>query len=41
MIWSYCTHCWDRTMQLFVRDEGKFEVYKCETCGNYHKIAVR
>jgi len=40
-IWSYCQVCMDRTLQLFLRDEGKFEVYKCETCGVCHQYAVR
>ena len=40
-IWAYCVHCWDRTNQQFIRNEGIFEVYQCETCHNYHKVAVR
>jgi len=40
-IWSYCVHCWDRTMQKFVRDEGKYEVYLCDTCKSKHRVAVR
>jgi len=40
-IWSFCQVCMDRTHQLFVRDEGKFEVYQCEICHIFHKVAVR
>lgn len=41
VIWTYCPTCWDRTEQVFEGDEGKFEVYRCKTCGIIHKIAVR
>lgn len=40
-IWAYCPICWDRTAQVYEGDEGKFECYRCETCGTIHKIAVR
>ena len=41
VIWAYCPICWDRTEQVFEREEEKFEVYRCKTCGIIHKIAVR
>lgn len=41
VIWAYCTICWSRTYQVFVRDEGVYEVYRCDTCGQEHRIAVR
>jgi hypothetical protein len=40
-IWSYCVHCWDRTQQYFLRDEGIYELYECEQCHQIHKVAVR
>lgn len=40
-IWAYCPTCWIRTEQTFERDEGKFEVYRCMSCGTLHRIAVR
>ena len=41
VIWAFCNFCCDRTHQAFVRDEGKYEVYQCDNCGNEHKYAVR
>jgi hypothetical protein len=40
-IWAYCVNCWDRTQQVWMRDEGIFEVYLCENCKCEHKVAVR
>jgi hypothetical protein len=40
-IWAYCCTCWDRTHQVYVRDEGIYEVYLCENCKHEHKVAVR
>ena len=40
-IWSYCHRCMDRTMQMFIRDEGKYEVYLCDRCKQEHRVAVR
>ncbi len=37
----FCSICWTDTFQTFVRDEGRFEIYACDTCGTEHKIAVR
>lgn len=40
-IFSYCCFCWYATDQVFIRDEGIYEVYKCEQCQHEHRIAVR
>ena len=40
-ILAYCIICWANTYQVFARDEGVYEVYICDVCGNEHKIAVR
>jgi len=40
-IFSYCTVCWYATSQVFIRDEGIYEVYQCEQCHSEHRIAVR
>lgn len=41
VIWTYCPTCWTQTHQNYVRDEGRYEVYKCDTCNCEHTIAVR
>jgi hypothetical protein len=40
-IWAYCPCCWTQTYQDFVRDCGKCEQYRCQTCGNVREVAVR
>lgn len=40
-IWTYCPTCWDRTEQVFQRDNGRYEEYRCEQCGIVHQVAVR
>ncbi len=37
----WCPCCGDRTDQTYERDEGIFEVYRCERCHGLHYIAVR
>jgi len=37
----YCMVCCIATDQIFVQDDGVYEVYRCERCGNQHRIAVR
>jgi len=41
IIRAYCPVCGAQTEQVFARDEGKYEVYVCQRCGQDHKIAVR
>ena len=39
--WFYCPHCWNRQEQRFIRDDGIYEVYRCENCKEENRKAVR
>jgi len=43
IIWAYCGNstCWTQTNQMFIEDDGIYEIYACTVCGNKQKAAVR
>ena len=41
IIYLFCESCYMTCKHHFVKDEGKFEVYKCEACGKEVRYAVR
>lgn len=40
-IYLFCESCYMTCRHLFAKDEGIYEVYRCERCGQEVRYAVR
>jgi uncharacterized Zn finger protein len=40
-IYLFCESCYMTCKHLFVQDDNKYEVYRCEKCGKLVRYAVR
>jgi len=41
ILWFWCPVCMVREEQMFIKDDGIYEIYKCQGCKCENRKAVR